>query len=59
LRPFVFDGCEFVDDDVVTDQNLVTAKGFATVEFALAIADKAGLFGAGERTKFKSFWTNE
>jgi protein deglycase len=55
----VFSGAEFVDQDVVTDQNLITAKGFATVGFALGIADKLSLFSQDERKKFESFWSGK
>lgn len=52
----VFGEADFVDSDVVSDKNLVTAKGFATVDFALAIGDKLGLFNSESRKQFEEFW---
>lgn len=52
-----FGDAEFVDNDVVCDQNLITAKGYATVDFALAIGDQFKLFSSAEaRAEFQNFW---
>lgn len=56
----VFEDAEYLDEDVVSDKNLVTAKGYATIDFAIAVADKVGAFeSASQREQFTSFWKNK
>ena len=53
----VFKDGEFVDIPAITDENIITAQGFATVDFAVSLGDRLGLFtSSGHKKRFEDFW---
>lgn len=52
----LFSDADLRDEDVVVHDNIVTAKGKAFIEFALALADTAGLFRAREEYENERSW---
>lgn len=53
----IFEKAQFEDSSVVVDGNLITAQGFATLEFALALGEKLKVFKKPEqRQHFEQFW---
>jgi|GEM_PF-12515 len=55
----VFERAFYRDEDLVVDKNIITAKGYATLDFALSVADRLKLFKSPEdRRAFRIFWSS-
>ena len=52
----VFEGSTITDDDVVIEGNIITARGQAFAEFAIAVYDKLGFFENEEELKSSLDW---
>jgi len=52
----VFKDSKIVDEDVVVDGNIITARGVAYVEFAVAIYNYLGFFASEEEADSTLKW---
>lgn len=54
-----FDWENYVEEAVVVDRNVVTAKGFAFIDFAIAVCDQLKLFNNDEeREQYRKHYKN-
>jgi 4-methyl-5(b-hydroxyethyl)-thiazole monophosphate biosynthesis len=51
-----FGDANYIDQDVVMDGNLITAKGYATVGLSLAVAEKFNLLNLEQQKDFANYW---